>query len=151
MDEIESRVGIEKARLEITKIKPRYIETRGWSLSIRENEGMLDLLVGMRHNHHPERRYVLRLRFTNEFPKRRPEEAFLNPDEPHQEGVEFWPKDKDCGLSGMAFHTDRNPPRICIPGTYGFHAEIHPNERDPEKTSIQVTLLQIQGRIDAIP
>lgn len=132
----------EKALQEIAMIKPRFVQRCGWQLETVIEEDRVILYVRLQHRHHPARVRVLRLTYGPSFPDERPREAFVDPENPDQEGIEFWIDDGE-----RAFKQNHNPPVICLEGTWGFHHRLH-KDRDPSQANINRLLLEIQTCFD---
>jgi hypothetical protein len=133
------------ALAEIASVKPRFIEKHGWQLRVVEDTDRVTLYVRLRHKHHRERVRMLRLVYGPGFPGERPREGFVNPEDPDQEGLEFWIDDGEG-----AFKLKHNPPVICLEGTWGFHHELH-RDRDPRRSSLNKLLLETQQCLDKTP
>lgn len=134
----------DKARLEISSIKPTWAERFGWAPLLREKECAVDLYVRLcRHaaSEGPARAYVLRLRYESDYETAGRGEAFVNPEKWEEEGPQYWP----VGVRG--FNPSRTPPAICLEGTRGFHSDLH-RERDGRRANLNRLLLELQRCID---
>ena len=133
----------EEARAEVSSIKDHWATKYGWEPSVDEPPGaeFIDLFVHLT----PERvtsdegsdaKYLLRLRYMDDFVTAGRREQFVDPSDRLREGPEFWPP-------GRGFNPKRHPPAICLEGTYGFHSDLH-RERDGKLANINRLLLEIQ-------
>ena len=128
----------ELVRKEIKSIKPYLIEKYAWGITFKEEENHIFLYVRMRHGQHHEKVKVLRLVYGPKFPKERPREDFVNPDNFDEDGIQYWINDQQ-----QAFKTDRVPPVICLQGTWGFHHDLH-KEKDPLQANLNRLLRDVQ-------
>jgi hypothetical protein len=134
----------ERAREEIGSIKPSWAARYGWDPQVREEEDRIDVYVRVRRTHpggDRHDRHILRLRYQEDFETAGRREAFVNPDNPAEEGRQFWPD----GVTG--FNSQNNPPMICIEGTWGFHSVLH-RERDGRAANLNRLLLAIQRSLN---
>lgn len=123
---------------EINSIKPYLIKKYAWEITVKEEENQIFLYVRMRHAQNCENVKVLRLEYGSKFPNERPRENFVNPSNLDEAGIQYWIKDNE-----QAFKTRRNPPVICLPGTWGFHHDLH-KERDPLQANLNRLLRDVQ-------
>jgi hypothetical protein len=135
----------EKALQEIASVKQHFIHKHGWQLKTVDGDDHITLYVRLTHRNHPERIRMLRLVYGPGFPTERPREGFIDPENPDQEGIEFWIDDGE-----RAFKRGHNPPVICLEGTWGFHQVLH-RERDPLRANLNKLLLEIQSCFDQTP
>jgi hypothetical protein len=135
----------EQALAEIASVKPRFIQKHEWQLTTREEQDKVILLVRMRHKRHPERIHVLKLLYGPGFPRERPRESFVDPNNYENEGLQFWIDD-----GNNAFKRNHNPAVICLEGTWGFHHVLH-KERNPLVASLNKFLLEAQQCFDNTP
>lgn len=145
MNELPHESWREQALAEITSLKPRFVERHEWQLTTRQQQDSVVLFVRMRHKHHVERVHVLKLTYGPGFPRKRPRESFVDPDNYDCEGLKFWINDHD-----HAFKRNHNPPAICLEGTWGFHSVLH-KDRDPLRSSLNKLLLEVQQCFDNTP
>lgn len=130
--------GIEEAKRQIDAIRDRTVDRFNWGIELREGDDTLTLFVRMPAQG-GEEEYLLRLIFTPSFPIEKPREAFLNPDDPAEEGREFWPE-------GGAFK--RKKQKICLQGVYGCDNDLHAGEYDPDAVTVEDTLIAIHRHIN---
>lgn len=123
---------------EIKSIKPYLIKKYAWEISVSEEGDQIFLYVRMNHVQHCKNVKVLRLGYGPNFPGERPREDFVNPSNFGEAGIQYWINDNE-----QAFKTSRNPPVICLPGTWGFHHDLH-KERDPLQVNLNRLLRDVQ-------
>lgn len=130
-----------RARAEIGGIKPFWSSKYGWSPVTEESDGAVDLFVTFHRAREPGKRYVLRLRYEEDFETAGRREEFVNPDDRTQAGKAYWP----VGVQG--FQTGRTPLAICLEGTFGFHSGLH-KERDGRLAVLNRLLMEVQKCLD---
>lgn len=135
----------EQARLEIASVKPHFIRRHKWQLTTREEQDKIILFVRLQHKYHTDRIRVLKLTYGPGFPRERPRESFVDPNDYDSEGLEYWIDDNN-----RAFKSNHNPPVICLEGTWGFHQVLH-KERDPFRASLNKLLLEVQQCFNNTP
>lgn len=133
------------ALAEIASVKEHFIRRNEWQLTTIEEPDRIMLFVRLRHKAHPERIRVLKLVYGTGFPRVRPREGFVDPNNFQNEGLEFWIDDNE-----QAFKRNHNPAAICLEGTWGFHHVLH-QDRDPMRASLNKLLLEIQQCFDKTP
>jgi hypothetical protein len=145
----------EAALDEIQKLKLRWSERFRWEpcyVEVKgppgegEDEGSIvaiDLYIRLRGRRLGERTYLLRLQYLPDWQVAGRREAFLNPDDPTQEGTSFWPPNGTV----RGINPANNPPAICLRGAWGYHSVLHPAER-PTGTTLNGLLLELQKVVD---
>lgn len=128
----------ELAWTEIRSIKSYLIEKYAWEITFNEDENRIFLYVRMQHQKDAKNVKVLRLEYGPNFPNERPRENFANPSNFDEIGTQYWIRDNE-----QAFKAGRNPPVICLPGTWGFHHDLH-KERDPLQANLNQLLRDVQ-------
>ena len=123
-----------KALAEIQGIRPHWVQKHGWAPRVEQGDEHLGLHINFTQR--SGRKYLLRLRYEKDFETAGRREAFVNPDAPDREGLEFWP-------DGDAFKKSENPPKICLEGVYGFHSGLH-RDRDGRAAKLNKLLMEIQ-------
>lgn len=116
-----------------------WIDKYGWVPRVVESEDHIDVYLNFQQ---PDRRtYLLRLRYESDFQEVGRREAFCNPENPDEVGVEHWPPE------GGAFKRSREA--ICIPGTFGYHRKLHADDnRHPlEATTLGELAHRIQREL----
>lgn len=126
------------ARGEINSIKQHFVQKYGWEIQAKDADDCIHLFVRMQHSRDSGNIKVLRLTYGPKFPNERPREEFVNPDNYEESGLEYWIEDNT-----HAFKTNRNPPAICLQGTWGFHHSLH-RDRDPLQANINQLLRDVQ-------
>lgn len=132
----------DRARAELESIKRFWADKYGWAPFVEEAEEHIDLFVTVKRKKEPDREYVLRLRYMADFQTAGRREAFVDPADRDRAGKEYWP----TGVRG--FNPSRNPPAICLEGTYGFHSDLH-KDRDGRVANLNRLLMEIQQCMDA--
>lgn len=130
------------ARSEVAAIKERWADKYGWAPAVEETDGRLDLYVTLRREQAPDREYMLRLRYEADFQTAGRREQFVDPQNRADAGKPYWPQ----GVRG--FKPNRNPPAICLEGTFGFHSDLH-RDRDGRRANINKLLLEVQQCMNA--
>ncbi len=127
-----------RAHAEIASIKAMWAEKYGWSPEVVDAETIVDLLVHFRRRHPGSEpaTFLLRLRYESDFETAGRREMFVNPNNPNEEGPEWWPKN----VSAFKIEV---PPRICLEGTYGFHSHLH-RDRDGRRANLNRLLMEIE-------
>ena len=122
-------------RAEVNGLSRAWIELYRWMPELVEDNEHIDLFVTF---HQSDRRYLLRLRYQDDYTEVGRRETFCNPDDPDDIGPEHWPPE------GGAFKTAQQA--ICIPATYGFHHKLHLNDRNhpPETARLGDLLIRMQ-------
>lgn len=129
---------------EIECLKPRWVARFGWAPSVRNEEEHIDLFVRVMRRRCSEDVFLLRLRYEPDYKTAGRREAFVNPDNLEEEGLEFWPD----GVRGFKRHEGKQkPPMICLEGTWGFHSNLH-RDRDGRTASLNRLLMEVQGCMD---
>src|SRR5262245_23415676 len=113
-----------KSLLEIQAVKPFWAAKYKWQPSTVEHEDYVDLFV---HFSYPRssraeqgrRELALRLRYRSDYETAGRREAFVNPRNFAEEGIQFWP----TGVRGI--NPSQTPPNVCLEGTWGFHSHLH--------------------------
>lgn len=131
------------AQAEIAGLKPHFVEKHGWAPRVSEADGeeMLDLFVGLRSRRLNDRPFLLRLRYRPDWQVAGLREAFVNPEHPEEEGMEYWPR----GL--VAIKVDHSPPCICLRGAWGYHSVLH-TDRPMGDSTLLTFLLELQTVLD---
>lgn len=136
----------DEALAEIRGIKPRWVEKYGWAPALEaagDDADHIDLFVRFRRREPglpadaAPKTYLLRLRYQADFKTAGRREHFVDPADRTKAGREYWP----TGTGG--FQRDRNPPTICLEGTYGFHSDLH-RDRDGRRANLNRLLMEIQ-------
>lgn len=130
------------ALAEISSVKDYFKRKHNWQLTVVEESEQIKLYVRFQHKRHCDRVRVLRLVYGPGFPRERPREDFVDPNNFAKVGQEFWIDDGD-----RAFKLTNEPPAICLEGTWGFHQVLH-RERDPLRANLNKLLLEIQQCFD---
>lgn len=127
----------ERARVEIGTMKEFWTRKYEWCPAVEEGDDYVTLFLTLRRKKDPDHTYVLRLRYEKDFETAGRREAFVDPGNWDRQGSEFWPTDV------RGFQPNRNPPSICLEGTYGFHSDLH-TDRDGRIANLNRLLLEIQ-------
>jgi hypothetical protein len=128
---------------EIDRLKLRWIDRYRWAPSVAQSDETVDLFVSIGGRKTGSSRYVLRLRYQQDWQVAGRREDFVDPGDFSRGGRQFWPTESIRGVNPQ-----HNPvPAICLRGVYGFHSVLHTNER-PEGTTLQSFLLQLQQVFD---
>lgn len=135
----------EKALDEITGLKPYWVTKHDWQLEHTVSDVAIDLRIRMVSRRLGGRALLLRLRYLSDWQVAGRREAFVNPIEPTQEGVQFWPAPD----SVRAILPQNAPPVICLKGVWGYHSVLHSAER-PDGTTLIRFLLELQGVLDEV-
>lgn len=131
------------ARVEIVDLKPHFVEKYGWQPRLVESDDAeaLELFVRLRSRRHPDRVFVLRLRYKEDWQTAGRRESFVDPDDPEREGIEHWP----TGVSGVKLQ--HSPPCICLRGTWGYHSVLHTDHLMGDTTLLNL-LVELQTVLD---
>src|SRR5438067_5180628 len=81
----------EEALKEIEALKPYWVAKYGWRPGHVESDDAIDLYVRLQARRLDDRVFLLRLRYLADWRVAGRREAFVNPDDRSQEGIEFWP------------------------------------------------------------
>lgn len=137
----------EDARAEIEGLKPRYVSKYGWSPRVTEPEGedLIDLIVTLRSKRLDGRLLALRLRYLPDWQVAGRREAFVAPQDPSRDGVEYWPPAREPGVRGVL--PEHNPPSICLRGVWGYHSVLH-TDKPMGDTTLLAFLLELQKVLD---
>ncbi|MDF1597273.1 MAG: hypothetical protein P1T08_14440 [Acidimicrobiia bacterium] len=131
------------ARAEVDDLKPHFVEKHDWAPRLVESDDAeaLDLFVTLQSRKHPDNVFVLRLRYKPDWQTAGRREAFVDPDDPEREGIEYWPTD----VSGLK--PQNNPPCICLRGTWGYHSVLHTDHLMGDTTLLNL-LVELQTVLD---
>lgn len=132
-----------QVRSEIARINRKWSQRYGWTPVLKEGgDDHLDLYVTFSRKQEPDKVYVLRLRYLEDFRTAGRREDFVDPQDWCNAGKTHWPN----GVRG--FKLNRTPPGICLEGTYGFHSDLH-KDRDGRKANLNRLLMEIQRCLNA--
>lgn len=139
----------QEALEEIEGLKPYWIRKHGWDPNVVERDDAVDLLIRLRGRRLGDKVYLLRLRYQEGWQTAGRREAFVNPEDPSQEGREFWPTEAIRGVLPEHRPDSAGPiiPCICLRGVWGYHSLLHANE-SAAGTSLLTFLIELQGVID---
>ena len=127
------------ARADIANLSDAWARRYGWAPRVVEDEGGRYIDVYVTFNH-PDRRYLLRLRYEEDYLQVGRRETFCNQDDSDLVGVEYWPPEAGAFKGGRE--------AICIPGTYGFHHKLHSGHSNrPQDTTLGQLLIRIQREL----
>jgi hypothetical protein len=139
----------EEALEEIQGLKPHWIRKYGWDPEVVQHGDGVELLVRLKGKRLGDTTYLLRLRYEAGWQTAGRREAFVDPEDPSKEGVEFWPPKGIRGLNPDHRPNASGPviPCICLRGVWGYHSVLHANE-SAEDTKLLTFLLELQEVID---
>ena len=139
----------EEALDEIEALKPYWIYKHGWDPRVVEGDDAVDLFVHLRGMRLGGETYLLRLRYQSDWQTAGRREAFVDPKQSSQAGLEFWPPEGIRGINPKHRPDPEGPivPCICLRGAWGYHSLLHANE-NAEGTSLLTFLLELQEVID---
>lgn len=136
----------EDARSEIGGLKQHFVNKHGWQPQVSESDDpeRLDMVVTLTSRRLAGRRLALRLRYQPDWQKVGRREAFVNPENYEQEGLEYWPGTQP-GV--RAVNPQHNPPCICLRGLWGYHSVLHTDKPMGDTTLLNL-LLELQKVLD---
>lgn len=134
---------------EIEALKSYWIGKHGWDPLVVEGDDAVDLFIHLRGSRLGGETYLLRLHYQSDWQTAGRREAFVDPRQPSQAGLEFWPPEGIRGVNPKHRPDPAGPivPCICLRGVWGYHSLLHANE-NPEGTSLLTFLLELQEVID---
>ena len=133
----------ESALADIDTLKLGWIRRYGWSPSVARGGDFVDLFVSVGGRRFGGSRYIMRLRYLEDWRDAGRREDFVDAEDFEKAGREHWPRASVRGVN-----PGHSPmPAICLRGAFGFHSILHPAE-SASGTSLQRFLLELQQVVD---